>query len=109
MVSISNRQCDLVTFERDNYKGNKILETSKEVLGRRRKRRGKQLTESLGVKSSYQKETDHKNKIVSVQNPLHSTNQSQRYHQITITEMVNNCSTTSITNNYNSYDKCKKK
>ena len=105
MVSINNRQCDLVTLQRDNYKGNKILETSKEVLGRRRKRRGKQLTESLGGNVNYRQETDQK---VSVQNPLHSTNQSQRDHQIMITEMANNCSTTSITNNYNSYYKCKK-
>ena len=62
MVSISNRQCDLVTLEKDNY-------TCKEVLGRRRKRRGIKLIENPAPKSNDRRQTDIN---ARVQNHLNS-------------------------------------
>ena len=109
MDSNCNKQCDYVSFGRDNHKGNEILGTSKDVLGRRRKRRDTHLTRNEAVKLENRRPTDIHNRVTIMQNPMNSINHQKdlQGHRINTTDMEIDCSATSITSNCTHYYKCK--
>ena len=102
MVPSSNREGNFVTFEGDDCKEDK-LGLSKDVLGRRRKRRGIKIHEILDAKSNHHLEADHsmfdkvQNNYLELPNAQQQQLQKQSHQSAPFATMKNDCKTTTNT------------
>lgn len=80
MVSINTNRRDCIAFEGHDYNENKAhnktLELTKELLGRRRKRRGIELDDVLDTESYCHSDSSHN--TFKVQNNLHFATAQQK-------------------------------